>query len=295
MTATAPFAGPMGVGTLLIAGALAVNRQPRLAAVTAAAGVASMLASGGRVRLASVPTTPLLMSSDDVRIYAHNILMSNTAGGADLGAQIAAENPDVVVLVEANRTNIADARDGLRQYPYVRGFNLDGDYSQNGKYIDGVLVASKFPFGPLTVVPGAGRPAVETVLRVRDRAVRLIAVHTRAPVNRAWGQEWVGHLDALGRHLEACPDSDVWVVGDFNAERGHAPFRRLLARGRVLDATASAPTWPASGRVPWLLGLDHVLVRGDLAPIRVRLGRPAGSDHLPVIVDLGGPGVQFPR
>ena len=81
------------------------------------------------------------------------------------------------------------------------------------------------------------------------------------------------------------------VLGDFNADRDHAAFRRLLSIG-LRDAhdergRGLARTWPT--RLP-LLQLDHVLVRdgrgGRLVAEDVREVVVPGSDHRAVVADL---------
>jgi endonuclease/exonuclease/phosphatase family metal-dependent hydrolase len=81
------------------------------------------------------------------------------------------------------------------------------------------------------------------------------------------------------------------VLGDFNADRDHAPFRRLLDTG-LRDAHDERGRGLARTFPSWLpvLHLDHVLVRdgnGARVVVRdVREVRLPGSDHLTVVTDL---------
>jgi len=46
------------------------------------------------------------------------------------------------------------------------------------------------------------------------------------------------------------------------------------------------PTWPAMF-LPLRIPIDHCLVSPDLKIVRRKIGRDIGSDHLPLLVDLG--------
>jgi endonuclease/exonuclease/phosphatase (EEP) superfamily protein YafD len=61
----------------------------------------------------------------------------------------------------------------------------------------------------------------------------------------------------------------VIVGGDFNATWDHVRFRGLRELGYPDSVSGGGdgwvPTWPAGGRIPPLLGIDHVLARGAIA------------------------------
>ncbi len=101
---------------------------------------------------------------------------------------------------------------------------------------------------------------------------------------------WRQAFDDLEREVRTV-DQPAVVLGDFNADRDHAPFRGLLDTG-LRDAhdergRGLARTFPAGLPV---LQLDHVLVRdgsGARLVVRdVREVRLPGSDHKTVVADL---------
>jgi len=101
---------------------------------------------------------------------------------------------------------------------------------------------------------------------------------------------WREGLADLAQEVRAV-DEPVVVLGDFNADRDHAPFRRLLDTG-LRDAHDERGRGLARTFPSWLpvLHLDHVLVRdgsGARVVVRdVREVRLPGSDHLTVVTDL---------
>ena len=119
--------------------------------------------------------------------------------------------------------------------------------------------------------------------------MRLLAAHPLPPLS-VLEVLWRRSLADLATEARAT-DLPVVVLGDFNADRDHAPFRRLLGTG-LRDAhdergRGLARTWPA--KAP-LLHLDHVLVGdgegGRLVVEDVREVVLPGSDHLAVVADL---------
>jgi endonuclease/exonuclease/phosphatase family metal-dependent hydrolase len=119
--------------------------------------------------------------------------------------------------------------------------------------------------------------------------VRLLAEHTLPPIS-VLELMWRARLVDLAQELRDV-ELPVIVLGDFNADRDHAAFRRLLRSGlrdahdeRGRGLTRTFPAW-----LP-VLHLDHVLVRdGGAARLVVRDVREVrlpGSDHLTVVADL---------
>ena len=119
--------------------------------------------------------------------------------------------------------------------------------------------------------------------------VPFIAVHVPAPVGGGAGP-WSANLDQLGV-LASAAGPAVVLAGDFNADSGHAPFRRVASRGRVRDAQDAGgggfrPTWSEVTRSPPLLRLDHVMVGSGSGVAGFDFLPPVGSDHRGVVARL---------
>jgi len=199
-------------------------------------------------------------------------------------AELDRARPDVVVLQEATPGFLArlDATGALRDLPHRVTVARTDPFA--------ALVASRWPLTEEDVVSVRGRPTiVRATLDVGGRQLRLLAVHTVAPVG-GYRQDWVQDLQevaaAVGR--EGLP---VLVAGDFNATWGHRGFRRLLDSGLADAAAARAKpydlTWPRNHRlVPPLVRIDHVLTTRQLAVLRIGTGVGRGSDHRPLVADV---------
>ena len=150
---------------------------------------------------------------------------------------------------------------------------------------------------PLADAGDPGRSGATTFTNPRattslgGRTITIQAVHTSPPVP-ARARAWRADLRVIGDALAATPGPLV-ALGDYNASRDHAGFRRLLSSGRVRDAhdtrgSGLVRTWPAnrSWRPPPLVHLDHVLVSDHFAVLATREPTLPGSDHHAVVADL---------
>lgn len=128
-------------------------------------------------------------------------------------------------------------------------------------------------------------------LNLDGTEVTVTAVHTVSPrVGQV--QRWQGDLALIRQTVDAQPGPQL-VLGDFNAGRDHAGFRRLLDVGLVDAADMRGRTgwpgftWPADQPGPPFTMLDHVLVTPDLFGVRaVRTLQLPDTDHLAVLATL---------
>jgi len=91
------------------------------------------------------------------------------------------------------------------------------------------------------------------------------------------------------------------MIGDLNATMWSPYFRTLRTKLGLHDSRKGfgiLPTWttpsPVSPFPAWLAPLlailiDHCLLSRDIQAIEMHIGKPVGSDHLPIVVDLAIP------
>lgn len=130
-----------------------------------------------------------------------------------------------------------------------------------------------------------GLDCVAGRIEVGGRPVTVAAIHVPAPA--PWDRGWAAHLARLGGWLAGT--DRVLVGGDFNATIDHQPFRALLRDG-VADAAVQAGagypvSFPAGGRLPPVVAIDHVLTRGVRAT-SVRTVPIRGTDHRALLVRI---------
>jgi len=217
------------------------------------------------------------------RLFSANVLFTNTDLDG-IAAEVAAADPDVVVLQEVSPPTLAAlGRAGtLDRFPY-RSLTARPDPL-------GTAILSRFPLDDVESCTVGGMPMARATVVVGAHRVKLYNVHTRAPFGPGGLPLWTTQLGSLAAIAEAEPGPLI-LAGDFNASAGHRPFRAVLAAG-VRDAHMACrrwwvTTWPSDMRLaPPFARIDHVLVSAHLGVLKVAEGEGRGSDHRPVIADL---------
>ena len=270
--------------TLLPAYALlalaAAWRRRALGTVAAALVVVHVAVVAPTLGAAEVPAGAT--TAPRLRVVVSNLYVRNP-DPAEAGRALRALRPDVVVLPELDGRGLRglQASGLLTDLPHV--------VAELGTREETVGLLSRLPLADRSTRAAGGRELPRGTVRVGGTDVRLLTAHPLPPVS-VLEQLWRRSLADLAAESRATRLPAV-VLGDLNADRDHAAFRRLLRTG-LRDAhdergRGIVRTWPTS--TP-LLHLDHVLVRdGDGGRLVVRDVREIvlpGSDHRTVVADL---------
>ncbi|HLL21506.1 MAG TPA: endonuclease/exonuclease/phosphatase family protein [Kofleriaceae bacterium] len=213
-----------------------------------------------------------------VRVLYANVLTSNTRH-AELSALIATTAPDVVALLETDRTwfeALAPALAGYERIEYARNDNFG-----LALYVRGTLEANvEYPGGYLPAI-------VAHVTLSKGPQVSFVVAHPAPPITSEAEAHQHDTLAAIAARVGALR-APVVLAGDLNATPWSRVFRKLVGTTGLCDTRAGfgyQGSFPASSvvlRIP----IDHVLVSCDIGVANRTLGPDVGSDHLPVIADL---------
>lgn len=270
-----------GVGFLACALVLFVLRAPIRAMISALAGSVMLASVALFAAGAFAPHAPERQA--EVTMISFNLLGTNPRG-ADVAAYLAEAAPDILLVMEAwaivDELEVIDAA-----FPYRVGCwpgpNCDmAIYSRHP--IDGVEIS------PFSFIDGR---LIRAEIQIDGYELTLVAAHLTKPY---WGDWHDQQLDQLVETLRAV-DGPVVLAGDFNSQAFVQAFRHhLIDDARLQLASRMQPTWPSLSPLPLAMAgfaIDHVLVRGDIAPVDVRLiADPLGSNHrgLYAAFDLDG-------
>lgn len=191
---------------------------------------------------------------------------------------------DVVTLVELTEDAMpgiqAAGLDRLLPYRYA----VPGPPTPAGSGI-----WSRYPLSGGHKLEPARFHNLQATLDTGDQRLTVVAAHPFPPVGPDGHQLWTRDFGTL-RSALVDVDGPAIVAGDFNATQDHLPLRQLEDLGYV-DATDRAGaglvlTWPAGSRIPTVLALDHVLLKGEIGVERFERLRVPNTDHYAVLAEL---------
>jgi endonuclease/exonuclease/phosphatase (EEP) superfamily protein YafD len=230
--------------------------------------------------------SPPTISGPTFRLMSVNTFVWNRDREA-LVAEIRRADPDVLIVVENTRQNRAAI-----ETAFVDRFTHRFDIHRTSH----ATIYSRLPLRRDATMGGRDDDPLTRVFVTIDwqgRPIALNGVHLVSPGGR-WtiSRNRLQHaalVDQLARR-----DKPVIVAGDFNVTQLSPNHRALLRAGlhsthtqagRGLGNTWAPIGWPAPGLIG--VRIDHVMLSEELAAVSHEVGRDCGSDHRPLIVDIG--------
>lgn len=226
------------------------------------------LAAGFWVWVQASAGPPADARRSDLRVVQFNMNYGNPVAGR-VAARLSALDADVVAVQEVTRAHEAALR-GISHYPHQA-------HCAFRAYVGGVSILSKHPLSEVVCRNGEG--LVTARVAAPGGAVTVASLHTYWPwpySQHAQISEWRPALQALA--------GPVIVMGDFNAAPWSHATRRIEAASRTRVVPGLRMTIEVMG-VP--IPIDHVLLSRELCGLAARVDGPLGSDHFPVVVEIG--------
>lgn len=224
-----------------------------------------------------------------LRVMTCNLLMVNR-NTAPILAEIGIARPDVLLLQEYTPDWHDAALDsGLGElFPYWSVVPRNDSF--------GVALYSRFPFvqevDNRLPLGRAGIEQTRAVISIDGREVAVYNVHLLPPRRLDYTVDnrlqFAGLLDVLAAEkLPYVLGGDLNLTGDTPQ---HRDLRAAGAKAAHDDAgRGRGTTWPVNSFLRYLPGLrlDHLYAGNGLVPLTCRTGEGRGSDHRPVIADVG--------
>jgi endonuclease/exonuclease/phosphatase (EEP) superfamily protein YafD len=223
---------------------------------------------------------PAAEASATLRVLQLNVHTGNRQHGRARDF-IREANADVVVLEEVDDAWMADLAQLRAEYPHAlhraRGDNF------------GIALFSRLPLEDAKLIDlgEADVPSVSAVVRLDGRRIAILGTHPLPPTSTEYAQLRDDQLHALAQvaRNRALP---LILLGDLNTTVWSPHFRDLLRDGGLVDSARGfgwQTTWPA-GLWPLRIAIDHCLLSPDLRVTQRTIGRPVGSDHLPLLLEI---------
>jgi endonuclease/exonuclease/phosphatase (EEP) superfamily protein YafD len=227
------------------------------------------VSGGTAVASADTPTFRLL----SFNVWFRNPDMATTA------AYIEQSQADAVVLLELTPPQAERLRPLLPSYPY---FHIEPSRMS-------AAVFTKWPVLAAESMPLAKDGAIAARMQIdwRGTPVTVLGVHLNWPLGPRNSQFRNDELAGVVAFSKAQREPLI-VAGDFNLTPWSEFFSDALEESGLHDSAVGfglGRTWPAQF-APLGIRIDHCLISREWQSLRVDIGRPLGSDHLPVMVDL---------
>lgn len=217
------------------------------------------------------------------------LMFANVAvGNSDYEALLASVRevrPDVLALAEVTPVWWERVQPLAREYPYAESLPKQGG--------SGLALFSRFPLEGAEGfdVDDSTHPLMRARVLTPRSSLTLLLMHPPAPPRARKFAYRVGQFNRAAEIMKS-ESGPRALLGDLNATPWSPYFQDLLLRSGLRDARAGAgllPTWPA--QLPFFLRIpiDHCLVGGEVRVYSARTGPRTGSDHLPLVVELGLP------
>ncbi|XGW00401.1 MAG: endonuclease/exonuclease/phosphatase family protein [Leptolyngbya sp. BL-A-14] len=228
----------------------------------------------------SIPTPAV-----QLRLLHSNVLVRNR--DYDRVIALAKESkPDVAVFQEVN-SDWLQALESLRTIlpyryaePEAKGFG-NVIYSALPLQQPSVMFLGQTKYASLVVQISKG-----------GRTFSLMTTHPPPPIRQALFQlrnQWLAAIAPFVRSQR----HPVIIVGDFNITMWSPYYRRAIQAAGLRNTREGfglLPSWSPREWLPWLaIPIDHCLVSPDVRVQKTQTGRPVGSDHLPLLIELAMP------
>jgi len=191
------------------------------------------------------------------------------------------EDPDLIVLSEITKATYGAVQNNAPEY----NIHLLGEA---GKEASNIAIFSRIPETKLVVdYFGSGkRPSIRVEFMAGQQTTVLYGIHPTIPFRyKAYTSFYNEFIQRVAQEK-----GKVIIVGDFNMTPWSQNFRYLLSKTHLKDSRSGAGlglSWPTIFPAFMRLPLDHVLTSQDITIQNRTLGPKMGSDHFPLVTELG--------
>lgn len=232
--------------------------------------------------------SPSTAGGAPVRLLSANVFVGN-GNTQPIIELVREERPELFLAIEVDPRWLS-ALDAIKDdYPYVISAMRNQGYGGFDPF--GMALFSHKP-ATVSEVRRVGVQGLPVILAEFDldggASLTVIGTHPYPPVRRecaAVRDEYIAGVADIAASVEG----PCVVLGDLNTTSWSPVFTRLVKRSGLRDSRHGfgiQPTWPDGNRL-LRIPIDHALVSGEITVVDRRVGPSIGSDHRPLIIELG--------
>ena len=251
--------------------------------------VASIVATA--VLFHSVAVWPYLQSNQaiagDVAAPHLTIMFANIYYRAPdltkIEAVIDRHNPDTIILAELKKSDFETLQDQVSDsYPVSHFEEGYGAYDLS-------FFSKTEPTSFQVIQFTEDNPSYVIEYDRDGQPLEIVAIHPHSPIGFEPTKSRDEELIAAFAYAANLRQPTV-VIGDFNSSQFSPKFQRLLKENRFVDTQLEfgiQPSWHAGYLPLFRIPIDQVVVNDQVKVYNRFLGEPTGSDHLPILVEVG--------
>ena len=216
-----------------------------------------------------------------IKILISNVLTQNT-NYEKFNNYVNEIDPDVMMIMEINSEWLANLEGFQKDYYYCVGPRDDNF---------GIGIYSKYPFisKKIEYYREISIPSLAAEISVKNKNIKFIGIHPLPPKSKKYTSVRNNLLLEIAEEIRENGEENVILAGDFNLTPWTHLFSRIKKISNLKDTRQGfgiQQTWPTYNPL-FLVPIDHCLVGSDYIVIDRYVGKDIGSDHYPVIVELG--------
>ncbi len=193
------------------------------------------------------------------------------------------ESPHIISLQEISLNQSNKLMELAKDYPYFRIASKNKN--------SGIALFSKIRLLDLDIKQWGDDnfPLIHGKIKTETSAVTILSTHLLNPLFHSYPKGRNEQLDTIRRKLNG--DNSMIIVGDLNITRWSPVYKKFVKSLNLVnsrDGFGILPTWPSYFFHP-IIPIDHCLISKNISVIDVKTGGNIGSDHIPLIVELGLP------
>lgn len=218
---------------------------------------------------------------NSIKVFHINVLTSNSEYDR-LVEQVLAEDPDVVLLQEVDELWMTQL-DALRE-KYQHHIEVPREDNFGMALFSNISIRDY----DIHLWSDFELPNIEAEFDWNGMAFRIIATHPPPPVNQYYFDARSSQFESIAASMIS-NELPTIVIGDLNTTMWSESYQILLSAtglSNASDGYGFMPTWPTNF-LPMRIPIDHCLVSDRFRVLDIRTGNDLGSDHLPLVVELG--------
>lgn len=192
-------------------------------------------------------------------------------------------DPDLIIFFEITPDDYEEVSSELvEKYPYGR--HQPGVYAFNVAYMSKRELSSDE-----TIFFTRFVPSMKLQVPVGKEELTVIGMHPYSPVLREFTERRNSELLAMAEYAAAF-DGPLVVGGDMNISQFSPIFADVLQISGLKDTQLQSGvqnSWPTHAPALLRIPIDQVLISDEVRLLDRHIGYPSGSDHLPVVVEVG--------